>query len=213
MTDSIMSARYFQENAFQQCSESLRRDSEENNPKAVDPKCKPALCGVFATKDFWTTIPKLYVRRFRETNEGFKTLWYNTDESEKAIAEYITKKGISRKPLLFSPVFHNEGKEMQIVVPPEHTGDLIAFCTLDSLASKLFHEHDAENIPALTVDLKKEMTESAGRFFGAQLKKMLNLNYVRQMKIHGGIERDENSDDPGAWEMDSIGVGSIRIGR
>ncbi|KAI9136555.1 hypothetical protein BKA69DRAFT_1042491 [Paraphysoderma sedebokerense] len=207
MTDSIMAARYYQTNAVEQCSESVRQGSAENVPEVVDPKCRPALCGVFAKKKFWSIIPKLYVRQFRETNEGYKKLWYDMDGTEEAISEYMAKKGITRKPLLFSPVFSAEGKDMQVAVPPEHTGHLVAFCTLDSVASKLFLEYDnAETITQLPVDLTKEMTESAGRFFGPQFENMLNLNYWRQMKIHDGIERGENNDERGAWEVDSIGV-------
>ncbi|KAI9139186.1 hypothetical protein BKA69DRAFT_1144620 [Paraphysoderma sedebokerense] len=197
-----MAVRYFRKAAYQRCKD--RKFSEG--------ECEPALCGVFMSKKAWSEIPKVYFRPFKRTDDGeLKFIWYDQDETDKAIVKYMEQKGITKKPLIFSPVFRLEGWKMQVAVPSDHTDKLVALCTRDSLAHQLWERYP-EDIGRQPVNLAEETQASAGRLFGSHFEGMLDLNYWSRMKIHEGINKDDsgrNERDGEQIELDTIGEGSM----
>ncbi|KAI9135808.1 hypothetical protein BKA69DRAFT_1129772 [Paraphysoderma sedebokerense] len=158
VTDSIMSARLFANQAVEQC-----KDKSPQNPD-----CAQALCGIFITKESWSNIPKVYFRPHINMNGRTKYVWYQVGRTNRAIKMYMKRKATQKMPLVFSPAFYKEGEHMQMAVPPEHTDNLVAFCTHDSLGSQLSGTYTYRNIPP--IDLRQESIESAGRLFALILK-------------------------------------------
>ncbi|KAI9144188.1 hypothetical protein BKA69DRAFT_1056192 [Paraphysoderma sedebokerense] len=209
-TDSINVARQYQGNAYISCLEKkgfLDGSAEfDGTTKSMvrkeDPECAPAMCGIFMSRSFWKSVPKVFDRG----SSGAKAVKAHPDPvkpmADENVPENAGEKTIDIQPLIFSEL----GPAMQTVVPPMHVGNVMALCAYDSVGREYLNRHWYYDMPKKPIDLNREKVGTIGQYFGSNFESMVGLNYWKRLRIQSKRKngsRDNRSKD--GWEVEVIG--------